>query len=203
MTKYAVTPTPVERSFDEHEIIVSKTDTVGRITYANETFLRIAGYAEEEVLGQPHSILRHPEVLGQPHSILRHPDMPRSVFKLMWDRIGGGHEIFAIVKNLAKDGAFYWVLAHVTPSLDADGRIAAYHSNRRTVPREAIARIEPIYRALLAEESRHADRKQGMAAGTALLAETLSKAGLDYDEFVFSLWPASLDDSREGGKRVA
>ncbi|MCK6451823.1 MAG: PAS domain-containing protein [Alphaproteobacteria bacterium] len=180
----------MERRFGEHDIIVSKTDPNGRLTYANDVFLEIAGCGEDEVLGQPHSILRH-------------PDMPRSVFKLMWDRIGGGHEIFAIVKNLAKDGAFYWVLAHVTPSLDADGRIAAYHSNRRTVPREAIARIEPIYRALLAEESRHADRKQGMAAGTALLAETLSKAGLDYDEFVFSLWPASLDDSREGGKRVA
>lgn len=115
--------------------------------------------------------------------------MPRCVFKLLWERIADGREIFAFVKNMAKDGAFYWVFAHVTPTFDADGRIAAYHSNRRAVPREAIARIEPIYRALLQEENRYADRKQGMAAGAALLTETLGKAGLGYDEFVFSLWP--------------
>lgn len=178
MTRYAVTPRAEERGFAEDEIIVSKTDPTGRITYANETFQRIAHYGESELLGQPHSIVRH-------------PDMPRCVFKLLWDRISAGQEIFAFVKNMAKDGTFYWVFAHVTPSFDDDGRIVAYHSSRRAVPRECLARIEPVYRALLDEENRHADRKQGMAAGTALLTATLQNAGVSYDEFVFSLWPAS------------
>ena len=99
--------TGVERFFDKDEIIVSKTDLKGRMTYCNDVFLRIAGYTEQELLGQPHSIIRH-------------PDMPRCVFKLLWDTIGAGKEIFAYVINRAKNGDHYWVLAHVTPSRDPD-----------------------------------------------------------------------------------
>ena len=82
MREPTITPTGVERFFPEDEVIVSKTDVKGRITYANETFLNIAGYTEEEVLGQPHSMIRH-------------PDMPRCVFKLLWDTIKARSEIFA------------------------------------------------------------------------------------------------------------
>ena len=73
-------PTGVERTFDREEIIVSKTDLTGNITYANDVFIRMAGYTEEELLGAPHSIIRH-------------PDMPRAVFQLLWDTIGSGEEI--------------------------------------------------------------------------------------------------------------
>lgn len=75
--------TGVERHFDEHEIIVSKTDLKGRITYANDTFLRVAGYRENEILGQPHSIIRH-------------PDMPRCVFVLLWQTIEAGSRDFRL-----------------------------------------------------------------------------------------------------------
>ena len=95
--------TGVERTFGEDEIIVSKTDLTGRITYANDVFLRISGYAEAEVLGQPHSIIRH-------------PGTPRAVFSLLWRTIESGREIFAYVVNRAKNGDHYWVLAHVTPT---------------------------------------------------------------------------------------
>ena len=105
MARPTVAPTGRERVFGEDEIIVSKTDLQGRITYANSVFLRVAGYAEEDVLGQPHSMIRH-------------PGMPRAVFKLLWETIAGGREIFAYVKNLARDGDHYWVFAHVTPSFD-------------------------------------------------------------------------------------
>jgi len=174
MTKYAVTPTNVERRFGEDEIIVSKTDTTGRLTYANDVFLRIADFTEAEVLGEPHSILRH-------------PDMPRCIFNLLWERISAGKEIFAFVKNMTKGGDFYWVLAHVTPSFDMGGRILGYHSNRRVPDRSALAKIEPIYRELLAEENRSADRKAGMQAGRQRLDSMLKAAGQEYDQFVFGL----------------
>jgi PAS domain S-box-containing protein len=90
--------TGVERTFDEEEIIVSKTDLTGRVTYANDVFLRISGYTESEVLGQSHSIIRH-------------PGTPRGVFSLLWRAIESGREIFAHVVNRAKNGDHYWVLA--------------------------------------------------------------------------------------------
>lgn len=174
MVKYAAQPLNIERNFDEDEIIVSKTDTTGRITYANEVFQRVGMYEEHELLGQPHSILRH-------------PDMPRAVFKLLWDTLEGGNEIFAYVKNMAKNGAFYWVFAHVTPSYGPTGKITGYHSNRRVPEPKAIAKIEPIYRQLLAEENKHHDRKQGMMAAYNMLLALLQENGVGYDEFVFSL----------------
>ena len=174
MSKYAATPTQNERTFAEDEIIVSKTDNAGRITYANEVFLKVALYQEHEVLGQPHSMVRH-------------PDMPRCVFKLLWDTIQDGREIFAYVKNMAKNGDYYWVFAHVTPSFGGGDEIIGFHSNRRVPRPEAVAQIEPIYRLLLEEENRHADRKDGMMAGYQLLCQKLEAAGVDYDQFVFSL----------------
>ena len=174
MTKYAAAPTHVERSFGEDEIIVSKTDATGRITYANEVFLRVAGYREEEVLGQPHSIVRH-------------PDMPRCVFKLLWNEIAAKREIFAYVKNMAKGGDHYWVFAHVTPSFDASGAVIGFHSNRRQPSRRAVTAIEPLYRDLLAVEERHADRKSGMRAAFDTLTAALADKQTTYDKFVFSL----------------
>jgi PAS domain S-box-containing protein len=167
-------PTQTERQFGDDEIIVSKTDLKGRITYANDVFCRVGQYAEHELVGQPHSILRH-------------PDMPRCVFQLLWQEIAAGREIFAYVKNMAKSGDFYWVFAHVTPNFDSAGKIAGYHSNRRRPERAALDKVIPLYQALLAEEARQPDRKQGQAAGFAMLQAQLAQIGMPYDEFVFSL----------------
>lgn len=174
MREPTVVPTTVERFFPEEEIIVSKTDPKGRITYANETFLKIAGYAEEEVLGQPHSLIRH-------------PDMPRCVFKLLWDTIQGGQEIFAYVKNMAKNGDYYWVFAHVTPTFDASDRIIGYHSNRRVPERSQVELFTQVYRQLLAEESRHKDWRAGMEAAGKMLGEMIASKGMEYEEFIFSV----------------
>lgn len=114
-----VTPTGVERIFSPEEIIVTKTDLHGRITYANEVFCRVSALEEADVVGQPHSLIRHPE-------------MPRGVFRLLWDRLQRGQEVFAYVKNLAADGQHYWVFAHVTPTFDDLGRIRSFHSSRRS-----------------------------------------------------------------------
>lgn len=169
----AITPTGVERTFGVDEIIVSKTDPQGRITYANPVFLRVSAYSEEQLLGKPHSIVRH-------------PDTPRILFKLLWDTLGAGQEMFAYIDNLAADGAHYWVLAHVTPSY-RDGRLIGYHSNRRLPDRAAVAEVSALYATLRAEERRHATPAEAMAASGALLDAHLAAHGQSYDELVWSL----------------
>lgn len=167
-------PTGVERVLGADELIVSKTDTSGRITYVNRTFLRISGFTEAELLGTPHSIVRHPA-------------MPRGTFRLMWDTIRSGREFFAYVLNLAKTGDHYWVFAHVTPTFDPGGEVVGYHSNRRAVTREAIDRIEPLYRRLVDLEATHADPGEAADASLEALSRELAAAGTTYDRFVFSL----------------
>ncbi len=170
----AVTPTGVERTFRDDQIIVSKTDLQGRLTYVNDVFVDISGYPESELIGQPHSVIRH-------------PDMPRAVFRLLWERITGGEELFAYVMNLSADGSHYWVLAHVTPTLDADGAVVGYHSNRRTAGRAALDQVLPLYRAVLAEERRHRNAREAAAAGTEMLDRALEELGLSYAEWVWGL----------------
>ncbi len=175
-------PSGREKRFGEDEIIVSKTDLRGVITYANDVFLKVAGYTEAEVLGKPHNLIRH-------------PDMPRSVFKLLWDEIQAGREVFAYVVNMAKNGDHYWVFAHVTPSHDLHGRHVGYHSNRRVPYADALPKVQELYQALCAEERRHADPRAGLQAGSRRLQDTLQQVGLDYSRFVFQLSQATTLDS--------
>jgi len=169
-----ITPTNNERTFGVDEIIVSKTNEKGHITYANDVFLKLALYEEDEVLGAPHSLVRH-------------PDMPRAVFKLLWDTIQAGEEIFAYVINMAKNGDHYWVFAHVTPSFDADGKIVGYHSNRRVPEPGPLVKVKALYQQLLAEENRHPNRRVGMEASHRMLTDLLTENAITYEEFVFSL----------------
>jgi PAS domain S-box-containing protein len=169
-----VVPTGRERALRDDELIVTKTDLKGVITYANTVFCRIAAVSETEALGAPHSIIRH-------------PDMPRCVFKLLWDTLTSGREIFAYVNNLARDGDHYWVFAHVTPTFDAQGRIVAYHSNRRKPDRGAVETCAALYRDLKAIEDAHGGKAEGMNRSLAHVVGLLEKAGVSYDEFVFSL----------------
>lgn len=176
MRAAVVAPTGVERRLGDDELIVSKTNTKGIITYANDVFCRLAAMAESEVLGRPHNVIRH-------------PDMPRYVFKLLWETLEARKELFAYVLNLAADGTHYWVLAHVTPSYDREGRVIGYHSNRRCASRQAIEAITPVYAALLAEEQRHPRPAEGLQASTRLMGEILAQRGVSYDEFFWSVTP--------------
>lgn len=171
-----VTPSGRERTFDRHEIIVSKTDLTGKITYANDVFVRVSGYTEAELIGQPHSLIRH-------------PDMPRAVFKLLWDTLQRGEECFAYVNNMAKNGDHYWVLAHVTPSIGKHGKVVGYHSNRRVPARSAVDKVNALYAQLRSEERRHSDKRTGLDASTRMLTDALAKTGMPYDEFIFSITP--------------
>ncbi|GER07628.1 transcriptional regulator [Iodidimonas muriae] len=162
-----------ERILAQDEIIVSKTDTKGRILYANRTFLSIADYEERELLDKPHNIIRH-------------PDMPRTIFKVLWDHIRDGKEVFSYIKNSAKNGDYYWVFAHVTPTFGEAGRVVGYHSNRRAPERAAITDMTRLYRELCTVEAAQGGRKEGLAAGEGLLNDKLKAAGMTLDEFVFS-----------------
>ena len=173
MSRPGIAPTGIERTFPENNVIVSKTDARGIITYANQTFLDVARYDLKEVIGKPHNMIRHPA-------------MPRSVFKFLWDRIASGFEVFAYVVNLAKDGDHYWVFAHVTPSFDDHGTIVGFHSNRRTPDRRALPVIERIY-ADLREVERSAAPGEAIPSGRRALAKKLEELGQPYDVLMFSL----------------
>lgn len=173
--KTAITPTNTERFFAEDDIIVSKTDIKGRITYANQSFCHMAGYTEAELLGQPHSIIRH-------------PDMPRAVFKLLWDAVLDRREIFAYVKNMSKNGDYYWVFAHVTPSYDAKGGVIGFHSSRRVPDRNVLTKmIIPLYAEILREEKQHQNGQKELAAGFDFVVNFLKSRNASYDALIFSL----------------
>ncbi|TKJ28528.1 PAS domain-containing protein [Blastococcus sp. CCUG 61487] len=170
----SIRPTGVERTFGRDELIVSKTDLRGVITYANDVFLRVSGYAMAEIIGQPHNLIRH-------------PDMPRAVFQLLWDTLAARRELFAYVNNLAADGSHYWVLAHMTPSFGPDGSVTGYHSSRRKPSPRAVDAIRPLYERLLAEERRHPTARAAVAASSQLLTELVDEHGGSYDELVWSV----------------
>jgi PAS domain S-box-containing protein len=168
-------PAPTQREvwLEENELIVSKTDSRGRITYANRIFMRLTDYREDELLGRAHSIVRH-------------PDMPRGLFKLVWDTIGSGDECFAYMKNLCRNGDHYWVFVNITADLDATGNAIGYYSVRRRPRKEALDRIIPIYSEMLAIEARSAG-SGAPEASLKYLQELIKSRGETYETFVLGL----------------
>lgn len=171
--KPKITPIDNEVSLSDDEFIVSKTDTKGIITYVNRTFMSISGYSE-------------PELLGIQHNIIRHPDMPRGAFKLLWNTLQGGNEFFGYVKNMCKDGSYYWVFANVTPDYDDKGQLRGYYSVRRKPNQEAIQTVIPVYKQMLDIEKK-SSAKDAPDKSIAFLTETLESLGTDYQSFVLSL----------------
>ena len=171
--KRKITPRNEERCLAEDDFVVSRTDPKGRITYCNRIFMHLAGYREAELLNVQHNILRH-------------PDMPRGAFKLIWDTLKEGQEVFAYIKNLASNGAYYWVFANITPDRDEAGNITGYYSVRRSPRRAAIEVIEPIYRQMLEIEKQHHARDQ-MDHSRAFLNDLLKEKGVSYEEFILAI----------------
>ena len=170
MKRKDIVPTSRERVMRENDFIVSKTDLTGRITYGNEIFIEFSGYDEEELLGSQHNIIRH-------------PDMPRVVFKLLWDYLSEDKEIFAFVKNMSKDGGFYWVFTQVAPMRGSDKQRVGYTSVRRMPNPKAIPIVADLYRTMLDAE-RNAGPKDAMAASGAVLASVLKDKGVTYEELI-------------------
>ena len=157
----------------DDDFIVSKADLKGRITYSNKVFAEYSGFTESEFMGKQHNIVRH-------------PDMPRCVFKLLWQHIESGQEIFAYVKNLCKDGSFYWVLANVTPSLDDQGRVVGYYSVRRKPNPKAMSVVVPLYKQLLQIEQ-NAGSREAIPASLTYLQNLLKEKGVSYERFILDL----------------
>ena len=171
--KQPVTPTSMERLMREDDFIVSKTDLKGRITYGNRIFVEFSGYSEAELLGTQHNIIRH-------------PDMPRAVFKLLWDSIQNKRECNAYVKNMAKDGSFYWVFANVTPNYDREGNVIGFFSVRRKPKISGVKTVSGLYKSML-EAERQARPKEAIATSTQILTNLLAEKGLSYDELVLAI----------------
>ena len=121
----------IETEVPEDEVIISRTDLKGVITYVNETFAMISGYDPDELIGKPHNILRH-------------PDMPRSAFKQMWETIQAGKTWEGYVKNMRKDRGYYWVYA-VISGVYKNGELVEYKSIRSPVPREKRIEMQYVY----------------------------------------------------------
>jgi PAS domain S-box-containing protein len=173
MARNHIIPRDHELVMRDEDFIVSKTDTKGRITYANQVFIEFSGFAESEFMGKQHNVIRH-------------PDMPRAVFKLLWDHIQSRKEIFAYVKNICKDGSYYWVIANVTPSIDDSGQVVGYYSVRRKPNPKAIAVINDLYKQMLQAEQQ-AGARDAIEASTRLLQNVLDKKAMSYEQFILDL----------------
>ncbi len=159
-------PTPINEEIvlDPKRYIVSETDEKGKITFVNDYFMEVSGYTEEELMGKAHNIVRH-------------PDMPKVVFKLLWETIGQGKNINAVVKNLAKDGKYYWIFTEFESRRDTDtGEIIGYHAARKSISKHVLEIIAGLYGKLLEIE-----KNEGVEASEKYLIAFLKEKGDDIE----------------------
>ena len=165
-----IRPKPINNEIilDPSKVIMSKTDYKGVIQYANEYFMTICGYEEYELMGKPHNVIRH-------------PDMPKVIFKFMWERLHKGENIYAIVKNLAKDGSYYWVMTTFETTYDEDGDILAHYARRKAVPIEARKTFEDLYKRIIKIENQNEEVAEKYFYGF------IEDSGKTYDELFLSI----------------
>lgn len=170
--KRPVKPTPKneEITVSPKKTIVSRTDEKGIIRFVNDYFKEIAGYNEDELIGQPHNVIRH-------------PDMPKVIFKHLWDELKQGHDVRAIIKNLAKDGRYYWVITNFYPLYDDNGKIIGYYARRKAVPQHVKEEVAKLYKTLKSLEE-----QGGMEASEKYLQQWLKDHNTTYQDYVESLF---------------
>jgi len=138
-------PTPVDEEVKFADVgvqnrpIISKTDLKGVITFVNSAFCKLAGYSKDELIGKPHNIIRH-------------PDMPKAVFREMWRALEKGEKFRGFVKNLRKDGKYYWVEAFIEPIYDDNGVKIGYISARKEVSDSDKEKYEKLYQEMKKDE---------------------------------------------------
>jgi aerotaxis receptor len=143
-----------EYEFPSSHMLVSATDLTGRIQYCNPAFIAVSGFTRDELIGQPHNLIRH-------------PDMPREAFADMWATIRAGRPWTALVKNRRKNGDHYWVRANVTPVVEK-GAVVGYLSVRVTPQRDAVRAAESLYARMRTGESRGLMLRHGVVVRTGL-----------------------------------
>ena len=161
-----ITPLDKEVIWDKSKVIMSKTDKFGTIEYANDVFVDVSGYEDYELVGQPHNIIRH-------------PDMPKVIFKVLWDNLKKGNNFHAIAKNMAKSGRYYWVITDFDISKNEDGEITHYFARRKSIPPGVVNQVEPLYKKLLQIET-----VSGMNGSEKYLTGFLEEQGKDYIEYI-------------------
>ena len=165
-------PTPIDREvqWDKTKTLISETDVKGTITNVNDVFCAVAHYSPSELIGQPHNLIRH-------------PDMPKLIFKLLWDNLKVGNNFVGVIKNLAKTGEYYWVVTDFEMRRDAMGNITHYIGRRKSVPEAAINNyLAPFYESLLKME-----KIGGVELSSRFFKNYLTKQGKDYIDFVISI----------------
>ena len=165
-------PTPIDREvqWDKTKTLISETDVKGTITNVNDVFCAVAHYSASELIGQPHNLIRH-------------PDMPKLIFKLLWDNLKVGNNFVGVIKNLAKTGEYYWVVTDFEMRRDAMGNITHYIGRRKSVPEAAINNyLAPFYESLLKME-----KIGGVELSSRFFKNYLTKQGKDYIDFVISI----------------
>jgi PAS domain S-box-containing protein len=152
---------------DPQTLIVSRTNTQGIIEYVNRDFSKVSGYSAEELIHRPHNIIRH-------------PDMPKIIFKMMWQRLSQNKDMFAVVKNLTKNGDYYWVTTHFEIRRHPyENRVVGYVAHRRAAEPHLVDEISKLYSELLAIE-----KAQGVAASEKYLNTMLYAKKMSYDEYI-------------------
>jgi PAS domain S-box-containing protein len=164
-------PVNTEKEMPEEEFLVLKTDLKGTMIYGNRSFIEFSGYEEKELIGQPHKMLRH-------------PDMPRAIFRLMWETLEDNREFFGYLKYLRKDGSYFWSFANLTPSFDDNQKVNGSFSVQRKPHPKRVAFFSDLYQKMVAVEKQYSTDKEMMDASTEVLNDALN--GRDYDEFIFN-----------------
>lgn len=176
MTKPA--SSPVEVTFAPDELIVSKTDLKGNITYANRVFMKVCNLSE-------------PQLLNHPHNLIRHPDMPKGVFYGLWKALKSGNEFFGFVKNMTSDGHFYWVFANITPDY-LDDKAIGYYSVRRNAPKKSVNTIESIYAQMREIERTQSSKEAGKASWEWLEKHIKTHHNMSYEQSIISLYQDNI-----------
>ena len=162
-------PSPIDKEvvWDKKKTVLSKTDKFGSIEYANDAFVEVSGYEDYELIAQPHNIIRH-------------PDMPKVIFKILWEHLKKGENFHAVIKNLSRSGRYYWMITDYEIVKDEDGEIINYIAKRKAMPEEPLRKIiEPLYKKLLQIEI-----VSGIDGSEKYLKGFLEEKNMDYEKWI-------------------
>ena len=176
---YRPTPSDRELEWDKTKQLLSKTDAKGNILYANEAFIDVCGYDDFELMDKNHNLLRH-------------PDMPKVIFKLLWENLARNRECSMIVKNMSKTGRYYWVYNDITSTTDNDDNVF-FTGKQKAVPADVIAQhVEVLYRKLLQVE-----KASGTQSSENYLIGFLEERNKSYVQYINGLMTTGKDSAND------